>query len=299
MEFLFGAMVVLGVPLLFAALGGILAERSGVLNLGLEGLLLIGAFCGALVGSSTGSVLTGVAAALAAGLLGGAVLALLTVVLRADQIVTGIAFNIAMLGLTGLLFGVLGAGAFATPSDADTRIPFLADIPALGALFSTHWIAYVGYALVVALTVVLFRTGLGVRIRASGENAEAARASGVNVLRTRFAAVVLSGGIAALGGAFMSLADVHGFGENMVDGRGYIAFAIIILGRWRPLGVAAGAALFGFAQGLDLFAQTRSFPLPLEAVQAVPYVIALATAAILGKKARPPAEEGRPLMLAG
>ncbi|HUG50449.1 MAG TPA: ABC transporter permease [Terrimesophilobacter sp.] len=298
MDLLLSSMLVLGTPLLFAALGGLIAERSGVINLGLEGLLLVGAFSAALSAAATHSVVIGVLVAIVVGGVGGALLGFLVIVLRADQIVIGIAFNIAALGTTGFLFGIIGPGAFRTSGEDNTRIPLLADIPFIGVLFDAHWIAFVGYALVGLVSVVLFRTGIGIRIRASGENAEAARASGVNVLRTRMVTMAVSGGVAALGGAYMALADAHQFGDNMIDGRGYIAFAIIILGRWKPVGVLAAAGLFAFAQGLDLFAQARSLPIPLELVQAVPYLIALATAALLGRKATPPAEEGRPLMLA-
>ena len=298
MDLLLSSTLVLGTPLLFAALGGLIAERSGVINLGLEGLLLVGAFSAALAAAATQSVLVGVLVSVLVGGLGGALLGFLVVVLRADQIVTGIAFNIAALGITGFLFGIIGPSVFRTPAEVNTRVPLLADLPVIGVLFDAHWIAFVGYALVGLVFVVLFRTGLGIRVRASGESAEAARASGVNVLRTRMVAMTVSGSVVALGGAYMALADTHQFGDNMINGRGYIAFAIIILGRWKPVGVLAAAGLFAFAQGLDLFAQARSLPIPLELVQAVPYLIALTTAALLGRKATPPAEEGRPLMLA-
>lgn len=297
MELLVSGMVVLGMPLLFAALGGLIAERGGVLNLGLEGLLLATAFTSALVAGQGRSVWAGLVVAIAVGGALGLLLGWLTVVVRADQVVTGIAFSLAALGLTGFAYGIRGSEAFQVAATGDVRVPVLADIPWLGPLFDQHWLAYVGYALVPVIWYLLMRTGVGLRLRAAGEYAEGARASGVHVVRVRLMALAASGAVCALGGAFMVLADSHEFVIDMSNGRGYIAFAIIILGRWTPLGVLLGAAAFAFAQGLDLYAQARSLSFPLELIQALPYVVALVAAALLGRRVRPPAEEGKPLLL--
>lgn len=296
MELLISTTVVLGMPLLLAALGGIVAERTGVLNMGLEGLILGAAFVTALV-AGAGSVPAGLFAGLAFGGLAGLALGWLVVVARADQVVSGIAFNLVVLGLTGYLFGLMQASDLTTAGGGAIRVPGLADIPWLGQLFDQHWLAYVGYILVPVAALVIFRTGLGIRMRACGEYAEGARASGVNVVRSRLVSMSVSGLLCGLAGAFLVLADTHKFVDNLTNGRGYIALAVIILGRWSPFGALGAAALFAYAQGLDLYAQARSLDLPLQLIQAIPYLLTLVVAAVLGRKALPPAEEGKPLML--
>ncbi|MGH3992520.1 MAG: ABC transporter permease, partial [Pseudonocardiaceae bacterium] len=296
MELLISTTVVLGMPLLLAALGGIVAERTGVLNMGLEGLMLGAAFVTA-VAAGGGSVAAGLSAGLAFGVVAGLALGWVVVVARADQVVSGIAFNLVMLGLTGFLFGLMQASDLTTSGGGNVRVPGLADVPWVGQLFDQHWLAYVGYALVPVTAFVIFRTGLGIWLRACGEYAEGARASGIDVVRARLGAMAVSGLLCGLAGAFLVLADTHKFVNNLTNGRGYIALAVFILGRWTPLGSLGAAALFAYAQGLDLYAQARNLDLPLQLIQATPYVVTLLVAAILGRKALPPAEEGKPLML--
>lgn len=297
MELLFASTVVLGMPLLLAALGGLIAERTGVLNLGLEGLMLAAAFVTAWVAGAGRPLGVALVIGVALGAACGLALGWIVVVARADQVVTGIGLNLVVLGLTGYLFGIVGADGFTTGAIAEVRVPGLADIPWVGQLFDQPWLAYVGYALVPVAAVVIFRTGLGIRMRACGEYAEGARASGVDVVRARLVAMAVSGALCGLAGAFLVLADTHKFVHNVTNGRGYIALAVIILGRWRPLGALGAAALFAYAQGLDLYAQARDLDLPLQLVQALPYALTLLAAAVLGRRARPPAEEGRPLLL--
>jgi ABC-type uncharacterized transport system permease subunit len=295
-ELLVSTTVVLGMPLLLAALGGIIAERTGVLNMGLEGLMLGAAFATALAAGG-GSVALGLGAGLVVGALAGLALGFVVVVARADQVVAGIAFNLMMLGLTGYLFGLMEASDLNTPGGGEVRVPGLAELPWVGQLFDQHWLAYLGYALVPVAGFVIFHTGVGIRLRACGEYAEGARASGVDVVRARLAAMMVSGLLCGLAGAFLVLADTHKFVHNLTNGRGYIALAVIILGRWSPLGALGAAALFAYAQGLDLYAQAKNLDLPLQLIQATPYVLTLVIAAVLGRKALPPAEEGKPLML--
>jgi general nucleoside transport system permease protein len=295
-ELLLSTTVVLGMPLLLAALGGIIAERAGVLNMGLEGLMLGAAFATALAAGG-GSIALGLSAGLAFGALAGLGLGLVVVLARADQVVSGIAFNLLVLGLTGYLFGLMPASDLTTPAGGRVRVPGLAELPWVGQLFDQHWLAYVGYALVPITAFVIFRTGLGIRMRACGEYAQGARASGVDVVKARLWAMAASGLLCGLAGAFLVLADTHKFVNNLTNGRGYIALAVIILGRWSPAGALGAAALFAYAQGLDLYAQARQLDLPLQLIQATPYVLTLVVAAVLGRKAMPPAEEGKPLML--
>ena len=294
--------IVLGMPLVFAALGGLLAERTGVLNIGLEGLMLTGAFAAAWVAGGGGSPFLGFLFAIGVGATGGLLLGWVTVALRADQVVSGIAFNLFAVGVTGYCFALVTKGGgdlsvLTTSSGGDYAIPGLHSIPWLGPIFDQHWIAYLGYVLVPVVAIVLFRTGLGVRMRASGEYSEGAQAAGVDVLRMRICVMVVSGILSGIAGAYLVLGDVREFTTNMTAGRGYIALAVIILGRWKPFGALCAALLFGAAQAIDFKVQAQGVGIPLQLVDATPYIATLLAVAILGKKVRPPAEEGRPLML--
>jgi ABC-type uncharacterized transport system permease subunit len=297
----FDASIVLaGIPLLFAAFGGLIAERSGVLNVGLEGLMLFGAFFGAWAAAAAGNDFVGLLGALGATLVLGVLLGWIMVSLRADQVVVGIAFNIVAFGATSYFFRVITNGDISKMSSSGggvTRIPGLASIPWIGPFFDQHWLVYVGYAIVPVGFLALFRTGLGIRLRACGEFAEGARASGINVVRMRIATFGLSGMLAGTGGAYLVLGGIHQFTENMTSGQGYIALAVIILGRWRPLGAAAGALLFALAEALSFRIQSGGTAAPAELFFAMPYIVTLLAVAISGRRVRPPAEEGRPLYL--
>jgi ABC-type uncharacterized transport system permease subunit len=304
MEVLALGAVRLGLPLVFAALGGLLAERSGVLNIALEGLMIGGAFAAAYGAGSLGSWSVGLLLALVFGLIAGFLLGWVMVAWRADQVVIGIMFNLLMYGLTAYLFGLVTRGeileagqeAVSVEDGLIVGIPILSSIPIVGnALFRQHVLGYLGFALVPIAYVVLFRTGLGVRIRASGEFSEGAGAVGVNVLRLRVLVMTASGGLAALGGAYLVLVHARIFIEFMTAGRGYIALAIIILGRWAPFGVLAAGLLIGAADSLQLLVQAGGFDLPVQIAQAFPYIVTLIAVALLGRRVRPPAEEGRPL----
>lgn len=302
MRDIIAASVLAAVPLLLAALGGIIAERAGVLNIGLEGMMLSAALAAAWVAASAATEVAGIAAAVGIGLVLGLSLGGIMVALRGDQVVVGIAFNILALGLTSYALDVItgrgGLQALSVPSGSiRARIPGLADIPWIGAFFDQHYLAYVAYALVPILFYALFRTGLGTRLRACGEFAEGARATGLSVLRTRILAMGASGVLAALAGAYLVVGDIRLFQQNMSGGRGYIALAVIILGRWAPFGSLGAAALFGASVAISFDVQARGVGIPSQVVIAMPYIVTLIAIAIAGKRARPPAEEGRPLQL--
>lgn len=298
------ASVLAAVPFLLAALGGIIAERAGVLNIGLEGLMLSAALVAAWAAASADTEVAGVMAAVGLGLALGLLLGGIMVALRGDQVVVGIAFNILALGLTSYALDVItgrgGLQALSVPSGSVTvRIPGLADIPWIGALFDQHYLAYVAYILVPTIFYLLFRTGLGTRLRACGEFAEGAKATGINVMRWRILAMGASGVLAALAGAYLVLGDIRLFQQNMSGGRGYIALAVIILGRWTPFGALAAAVLFGASVAISFEVQARGIGIPSQVVIAMPYIITLIAIAIAGKRARPPAEEGKRLQLPG
>lgn len=305
MEAFVNTLVVFATPLLIAALAGIVAERAGVLNVGLEGFMLGGAFFAAWAGGNRGSIMVGLAAALAGGLLVGALYGLVVVHLRADQIAVGIAFNIFVLGATSYGYALVTESssqvALQSSRMESLALPVLGDIPGIGPVFDQPWLGLVGYALVPITFIVLFRTGLGIRLRAVGEYAEGARAAGLSVARWRLAATAASCMLAAMAGAYLVLADTHQFIDNMSAGKGYIALAVIILGRWNPVGAVAAAVLFGAAQALDLEAQGGGIlgvDVPVALLQTLPYVVTILAVTIVGRRVRPPDEDGKPLALA-
>jgi general nucleoside transport system permease protein len=291
------AMLRYATPLAFAAMGGLFSERSGVVNIGLEGMMLSGAFFGILGADKLNSWALGLLCAALAG--GGFALvhAFFAIHLRADQIVGGFAINFLALGITGYLFIDIYGGE-GTPPDIseipDVHLSFLSDWyfigPVLGQLNLMIWLA----ALTIVLTwVVMFKTPIGLRIRAVGEHPRAADTVGISVYKIRYASVVLSGILAALGGAYLSIGFVNSFNQNMTAGRGYIALAAVIFGNWRPWGAAAAALLFGFssalAQRLPAYSESAAV-----LFQALPYVLTLiAVAGVIGRSI-PPAAVGRP-----
>jgi ABC-type uncharacterized transport system permease subunit len=299
MDTIIQTTIVVALPLILVSLAGLISERTGVLNIGLEGFMLGGAFTAAWAGSASTDLL-GFLAAIGFGLIAGLILAYVMVVLRGDQVVVGIGFNILVLGATSYLYAIVSGGkygGFRTGQKHHYTIPGLSEIPWLGNLFDVHWIGYITYAIIPITFYVLFRTGLGVQLRAVGEYAAGARAVGIDVVRMRMFAMAISGLLAAAGGAYLVLGDVGVFRQNMTAGRGYLALAIIILGRWTPFGVLSAAALFGVAQALTFFLQVRGAGVPVEVVLAMPYLVALVAITIFGRRIRPPAEDGRPLHL--
>jgi ABC-type uncharacterized transport system permease subunit len=294
---LIAAMLRFATPLTLAALGGMLSERSGVINIGLEGMMLMGAFFGIFGADLTGSWLLGAVIGMAAGAVTGLVHAVLSITLRADQVVGGTGINLVALGVTGYVF-IAHYGDQGTPGDVprvpDVSLPGVKEIPFVGdAIGEASLLTWVALLLVPLLALYMFRTPGGLRLRSVGEKPRAADSVGVPVLRTRYLAVISSGILAALGGVYLSIALVGSFNQGMTDGRGFIALAAVIFGNWRPAGALAGALLFGFssavAQRLPAFSESLAV-----LFQALPYVLTLVVVAGVIGRSRPPAAIGVP-----
>ncbi|HET7045278.1 MAG TPA: ABC transporter permease [Gaiellaceae bacterium] len=297
---LLAAMLRYATPLTFAAIGGMFSERSGVVNIGLEGMMLMGAFFGIWGADVAGSWIVGILIAMAFGGLLALVHAFFAIHLRADQIVGGVAINFLALGITGYMF-IDVYGSQGTPANVpaipDVHIGGLDKIPPgafwddlFGQLNLMIWISF----LVLVLSyVVMFRTPLGLRIRSVGEHPKAADTVGISVYGIRYGAVVLSGILSAMGGAYLSIGFVHSFNQNMTAGRGFIALAALIFGKWRPGGAFAAALLFGFSSALAQRLPTYSGS-AATLFQTLPYVLTLiAVAGVIGRSI-PPAADGRP-----
>jgi general nucleoside transport system permease protein len=294
---LIAAMLRFATPLVFAAMGGILCERSGVINIGLEGMMLMGAFFGIFGADQFGSWFLGALAGMAAGGVLALVHAVFSVTLRADQVVSGFAVNFLAFGITGYVF-IAHYGDQGTPGDVprvpELTLPGIEDLDFFGtAIGSASLLTWVALLLVPLLALYMFRTASGLRLRSVGEKPRAADSVGVRVLRTRYLAVIASGLLAGLGGVYLSVGLVGSFNEGMTDGRGYIALAAVIFGSWRPGGALAAALLFGFssavAQRLPAFSESLAV-----LFQALPYVLVLIVLAGLIGRSRPPAAIGVP-----
>ena len=294
---LLASMLRYATPLTFAAIGGMFSERSGVVNIGLEGMMLAGAFFGILGAQKSGSWVVGLLAAMAAG--GGLALihAFFSIHLRSDQIVSGTAINFLALGVTGYffidIFGSEGTPAN-IPEIPNVHLPGVEDVYFVGDVIGNmNLMIWVSFAVLVGSWILMFKTPLGLRIRSVGEHPRAADTVGISVYGIRYAAVTFSGVLAALGGAYLSIGFVHSFNENMTAGRGFIALAAVIFGAWRPFGAFAAALLFGFSSAL-----AQRLPEYSDSVavlfQALPYVLTLiAVAGVIGR-AIPPAASARP-----
>jgi simple sugar transport system permease protein len=284
-------------PLAWAALGETVSERAGVINIGLEGSIIAGALGATIAAGAIGAGTLGGAGGFAAGALAGlvvaALFALFTVGLRADQIITGTAMTLLALGLTGTLYRtVYGAGgvALTTPTAEIYAVPWLSDLPLIGrALFAQPLVTYALYAIAPLLAWWMQRTHAGLALRAAGEYPEAAIAAGVSPRRVQAIAVLFAGAMAGVAGATLVLAQAGTFAEEMSAGRGFIAIAIVVLGRWRPLGVAAAALLFGAATSLQTLFQAMGWSgIPYQLFLAVPYLLTLVVLAVTGRRAPAP-----------
>jgi simple sugar transport system permease protein len=294
---LVAAMLRYATPLLLAALGGIISERSGVINIGLEGMMLMGAYFGIWGADVFGSWVIGCLVAMLAGALMALVHAVFSIHLRANQVVSGTGVNFLALGITGYFF-IAHYGSNGTPSNIsqvpNVKLPLIQHVGFFGpAIGNTNLLTWIALALVPLLTVFLFRTRWGLRLRAVGEKPRAADTVGLPVQRTRYFAVVASGVLAALGGAYLSVAFVGSFNQNMTEGRGFIALAAVIFGKWRPAGALIATLLFGFASALadrlPTFSQTEG-----TLFQTLPYLLTLiAVAGVIGRS-RGPASAGIP-----
>jgi simple sugar transport system permease protein len=281
----------LATPLVWAAIGGLYAERAGVINIALEGLMLAGAFTAASVTWYTGSPWLGLAAAAGAGALVAAVLAVACIRFEANEVVAGTGINILFLGLPAVLSGALFLSSGSTP-----QVPQQQLVPELGQVSLLSLLALVA---VVASAYVLYRTPFGLRLRAVGENPEAADAAGVQVRRIRYIAVIVSGVLAGVGGAYLSIGQSSLFTRNMTAGRGFIALAALIFGKWRPVQTMLACLLFGFADALTIQMQgVAKLPsgedVPVQFVQMVPYVLTIVVLAGFIGQSRAPGALGVP-----
>ena len=284
------------VPLALAALGELLVERTGLINIGLEGAILAGAF-GALVGASHQGVMLGFAGAIVAGVLVAMLFAALVVWARADQIITGTALTLLSVGATGTLYrAIYGSSgvALSIPTSAPFSIPGLARLPMIGtALFAQPPVTYIVYVIAPCMAWWLARTHAGLALRAIGERPDAAEAAGVAVDRVRTLAILCGGALGGLAGGTLVLAQAGTFAEGMSAGRGFIAIAIVVLGRWTPLGVVGGALLFGAASALQFAFQAMGWNAPYQVFLAVPYLLTLAALASAVGRARAPESLGQ------
>ena len=288
-------------PLILGALAGIVCERSGVINVAIEGQLLAGAFAGALAASVAHSLGLGILVAALAGALIGALLAVFAIRYAVNQVVLGVVINLLVLGLTGYLYHALmqeDSQTYNSPGVlSPIRIPGLADIPILGPLlFDANILVYVMYVLIVVVDIGLFRTRWGLRTRAVGEHPRAADTVGINVRRIRYRNVLIGGLIAGLGGAFLTIGAVGSFSANISSGKGFIALAAVIFGRWSPRGAVAAALLFGFTNELQVLLTVVGTPvhIPSAFLSMLPYVATLFAVAGLVGKVSAPAADGVP-----
>jgi simple sugar transport system permease protein len=285
-------------PLLVAALGGLFSERSGVVNIALEGMMLMGAFFAIWGADLTNSWIGGLVVAVLAGGALALIHAVFAITLRADQIVSGTALNFLALGLTGYMFVDI-YGQQGTPENLpqvpDITLPGIKDIPFVGDVIGQmNLLVWLGLLAALLTWVVVFRTPAGLRLRSAGENPRAAETAGLSPVRIRYMAVIGSGMLASLGGAYLSIGFVHSFASNMTAGRGFIALAALIFGRWRPAGALAATLLFGFGSALAQRLPAFS-PSAATLFQALPYVLTLiAVAGVIGRSVAP-AALGRPL----
>ncbi|MEJ1229368.1 MAG: ABC transporter permease [Galbitalea sp.] len=289
----------LSTPLIFGSLGGVISERVGVTNVAIEGQLLGGAFVSAVTATVTHSIAAGLVAAVVAGVLVSFVLGAFAIKYVVNQVIVGVVLNVLVLGLTTFLYQqvlLVNITALNAPETLKPiAIPLLSEIPVLGPLlFDQNIIVYIMYVAVAAVTIGLFRTRWGLRLRSVGEHPQAADTVGINVARTRFWNVALAGAIVGLGGAYFTLGNIGGFTANISSGYGYIALAAVIFGGWHPIRATLAALMFGFATNLGSALGTFGSPVPNDFLLMLPYVVTIFAVAGLVGRVRGPAAAGRP-----
>jgi ABC-type uncharacterized transport system permease subunit len=296
LEAFLASTVAMAAPILLAALGELIVEQGGVINIGIEGAMLAGAFYGLAAAYFSGSLILGLGAAIAAAVALNFLLAFLIVNLAVNQVVAGTALNILALGLTGVsyrrLFGITGQ-AITISTVAPLKLGPLARLPIIGeALFDQNPIVYASFLLVPLVAYAVMRTHCGLHLRAAGEHPAAADALGLNVYRIRWIALVVAGAMSGLGGAYLTLAYANTFVEGISGGRGFVALAVVIVGRWNAWGIAAASLLFGAAIALQFNLQASGAHLPYQLFLALPYVLTLIVLAIAGGQAQSPSALG-------
>ena len=290
-EFIVGLLAAtlrVATPLIFGTMGELFCERAGILNLGIEGTMFVGSFVGFTVGFYTGSLWLGLIAALLAGIVAGLLMGLLTVTMGVNQHVSGLGLTLFLTGLS--LFGYrLIFGATKPNMTPFPQIKLLGDLPILGPIFSQYLLTYIAILLVPVVWWLLYRTSFGLKLRSAGENPEATDAAGVNVFGIRYLALVIGGALMAVGGAFLSLAQLGSFIFGIINGRGWVCIALIIFANWIPIRVLWGALLFGGVSALQLRLQSTGAKLPYELFLALPYLVTIAALALAGRNASAPA----------
>lgn len=292
-----GATWRLAAPLIFASIGEVFSERAGVLNIGLEGVMLVGAFCGFAAAFASGSILLGLAAAILSGAAVGLVFAFFTITIKADQIVVGAAINLLGAGLTAFLYRTYfvstGKGVdIAPPLD----VPWLSDLPLIGeALFRQNAIVYATIPVAIAAVFILYRTSFGLTLRAVGEHPQAVDVVGRSVTLYRYGAVLIGTGLAGLGGGYLTLGHSNQFVEGITSGRGFIALAVVVFARWSPIGAFFVSLLFGLFYALQLQLQSQQFlAIPYQVFQALPYVLTILVLIMLRHRSDAPRTLGIP-----
>ena len=285
----------LAIPYLLAALGEMFTQRSGVYNLGLEGIMLMGAFFGFFVTFVTHSPMLGILAAIVAGALMGLLMAFVSVTLQAEQGISGIGLSMLGWGLSGLFFRLYVGGIQTIQGLKSWKLPVLGDIPVLGPmLFDHNAIVYFAFLLVPVSWFVLFRTTWGLSVRAVGMTPQAVDTLGVSVTNIRYQCLILGGMLAGLAGATLTVANTHMFADNITAGRGFIAIALVYFGRWSPWGILAGSLLFSMADSFQLWVQVLGINFPYELAVMLPYLVTIVALMISFGRVWPPAALGKP-----
>ena len=292
---LIAAMFRVATPLIFGTLGELISEKAGILNLGIEGTMFLGAFVGFAVAFTSGSLWIGLLAAILAGVLAGLLMAVLTVSLGLNQHVSGLGMTLMLTGLSLFFFRIVFGERSVQPSiKAFATLKPFGDIPVIGPITEQYALTYIAILLIPIFWWLIFRTSFGLQIRAAGENPEAADAAGVNVFRTRYIALGLAGGLMAVGGAFLSIAQLGSFTFGIVNGRGWVCIALIIFANWHPVRVLWGALLFGGLSALQLRLQSTGLKLPYELFLALPYLMTILALTLAGRNVSGPAAVLKP-----
>ncbi len=285
----------LATPYLYAAIGETFSQRSGVLNLGVDGQMLLGAFAAFYVAIKTGNLWLGILAAMIVGALMGLAMAFVTVNLHAEQGISGIGFYLFGLGLSDLLFQKLLGTVETVKGFRKLDIPVLSDLPVLGEIFfRQNILVYIAFALVPIAWFILNKTTLGLKIRAVGENPEAADSLGVSISRIRYFTIILGGTLSGVAGASMSIALLNVFQQNMTSGLGFIAVALVYFGAWRPWGVLGGALLFSLVNSLQLWIQVLGIPVPSDIAVMMPYILTILVLVATVSRVRAPSALTKP-----
>jgi ABC-type uncharacterized transport system permease subunit len=297
-EFLVGliaATLRVATPLIFATLGELFCERAGILNLGIEGTMFLGAFAGFTVASLTGSVWIGLLGAIISGILTGFLMSLFAVRLGVNQHVSGLGITLLATALSLFSFRVI----FGENQNLPSIVPFqqlqlFSNNPILHEIFSQYLLTYIAIAIVPVVWFIIFRTNYGLRIRSVGDNPEATDAAGIDVYRLRTSALVIGSALMAVGGAFLSIAQLGKFTFGIIEGRGWVCIALIIFGNWHPVKVLWGALLFGGVQALQSRLQLTGLKLPYELFLALPYIVTIIALTLAGRNASYPAAMLKP-----